>query len=316
MAATTTVDHQIPQVCEVVSPTRSQATSQVGFFTRWSSRAPIAPPVTPSTALSISSAVATSNTATTYRDSCDRCEELKIQSDINQSMLNECATGLKAREAEVGALKELNRELQVQLDSANQGNTQLSLEQVRFKRELQSKDNQLAGQVVESTLHANTCNELTAQLVQQYKVLADAHMQGKERADAVHTAHQQEVATIEAKLEAKDQELMCIKGELETQGAAGNKLESIFNEKIAELTDQLHRLNRGIEEEASKRAAELDSVRDEQFGDLIAKLRARIEELQAENTKLYAQLSAEDDLDFAPDNMEDIDTEFESSKAS
>lgn len=235
MVATTTVDHQIPQVCEVVSPTRSRATSQVGFFTRWSSRAPIAPPVTPSTALSISSAVATSNTATTYRDSCDRCEELKIQSDINQSMLNECATGLKAREAELGALKDLNRELQIQLDSANQANTQLSLEQVRFKHELQSKDKQLAVQVVESTLHANTCNELTAQLVQQYKVLADAHMQGKERADAVHTAHQQEVATIEAKLEAKDQELMCIKGELEAQAPRATSLNQSLTRRSRSL---------------------------------------------------------------------------------
>ena len=228
-----------------------------------------------------------------------------MQSDINQSMLNECATGLKAKEAELKASKVMVKKLQAQLDAANQSNGQLRLEQVRFNRELQSKDKQLAEQADASTLHANTCNESTAQLIQQHKKLADALDQKTELADAMYASHQQELVALNTKLEAKDQEIIHLQGKTKEQKIEGSKIESVANDKIAELID--NRLGQDIEKQAAERAVELHFEHEKQFGDSLAKLRARVEELEAENTKLYAQLSAEDDFDVALDEAEEVE---------
>lgn len=228
-----------------------------------------------------------------------------MQSDINQSMLNECATGLKAKEAELKASKIMIKKLQAQLDEVNQSNIQLRLEQVRFDRKLQSKDKQLAEQTAASTLRANTCNEVTAQLIQQHKELADALNQKTELADAMYASHQQELAALNAKAEAKDQENVRLQGKTKEQKIECSKIESVANDKIAELID--NRLGQDIEKQATERAAKFHSEHEKQFGDLLAKLHARVEELEAENTKLYAQLSAEDDFDVALDEAEEVE---------
>ncbi|UPX15904.1 uncharacterized protein EKO05_0006337 [Ascochyta rabiei] len=104
------VNDQISNICEDIvcstAPTSAPATSRIGFFAQW---------------------------------------DLKMQSDIKQSMLDQCATGLQAKEAEVEALKDTLAKLQAQLDTAGQANTEPRLEQVSFTCELQSKGSQLAG---------------------------------------------------------------------------------------------------------------------------------------------------------------------------
>ena len=78
---------------------------------------------------------------TSCTDSCDRCEELKAQYDINQSTLNDCATDLKIKEAVSESVKGMVKKLQAQLDQAD---IKLRLEQARFDHELKATDKQLA----------------------------------------------------------------------------------------------------------------------------------------------------------------------------
>ncbi|UPX15905.1 uncharacterized protein EKO05_0006337 [Ascochyta rabiei] len=136
------VNDQISNICEDIvcstAPTSAPATSRIGFFAQWGKRLSVAP---------FTNATSTASTIIFGGDcdSCDRCEDLKMQSDIKQSMLDQCATGLQAKEAEVEALKDTLAKLQAQLDTAGQANTEPRLEQVSFTCELQSKGSQLAG---------------------------------------------------------------------------------------------------------------------------------------------------------------------------
>lgn len=202
-----------------------------------------------------------------------------MKSDINQDMLNDCVTELKTKATEVEALQDRVRNLQAQLDNANQDVVKLHLEQVRCDHTLVSKDKQLAEQVTQSKMYADACNELTAKLTQQHEELTGAHAYDKQQ------------------LEAKDQEIGYLQGKLKEQEVAGNNFELATNEKIAQLEDDLCCLNQDIEGRAAKHAAELQSEAEEHSGDLVTELRARIAGLEAENVKLYAQLMTDDDLD-------------------
>ncbi|KAF9698098.1 hypothetical protein EKO04_003535 [Ascochyta lentis] len=270
-------------VC-TTAPTYALEMPRIGFFGRWGKRASVAP--------SMTTHLITPNILNDDPDSCDGCEELKMQSEIKQSILKQYAADLEATEAEVKALRDTTKKLRIQLDVTKQGNIRLRLEQANFTRELRSKDDQLASKAKESTMYANACSELAAQMAQQHKHLTDAHAKEKHQNDAMHANHQRELAFLEAKLEAKDHEVTCLQSKLKEQDVAGDKSEPVNDDEIARVVDK---------GKAAGGAEEPQHKDEEHSFDTLTELRARIASLEAENAKLYAQCSTEGDLDAALD---------------
>lgn len=182
-------------------------------------------------------------------------------------MLNECATLLKVKKTELGDSQIKGKTLQAQLDATNQANAQLRLDQVHFTRKLQSMDRQLDEQTAESTLRADICNELTAQLTQQHKELTDAHIP----TSCQEASLQQDLTCLKTKLEAKSQEILCLQEHAHDQ----------VSQEVAHKT--------------ATRSKENALEQDTPFDCELAQSYARIAELEAEIVKLYAQLSTEND---------------------
>ena len=218
---------------------------------------------------------------------------MKIQSDINQNMLNNCATDLKIKEAEAEAVKDMIERLQAQLDCTD---IKLRLEQARFDRELQLKDKQLAAQVAELKLFMNTSNKLAAQLTKQHNELSEAHAYESQQVDVMKANHARVLASFGAKLEAKNQEIVYFRGKLREQEAAGDEYKAEAIGKITQLDDKMCRLEQDIETEAAKHAAELQVECEKRFARDLESCRTRIAHLEADNEKLYTQFSSEDDL--------------------
>ncbi|KAF3046828.1 hypothetical protein E8E11_007616 [Didymella keratinophila] len=195
-------------------------------------------------------------------------------------MLNECLTDLKIKETEAGAIKDLGKSLQTKLDQAQ---IDLELEQAHSKRELACKDEQLLQQLAQSQFHIDTSNELAAQLIKQQKEVTEGLASL--------------VADHERELRAKDQDIEGLQDQLEKQEFVEGMMKVELECKITDLEADLRHLKQDIEGKASAYAAELQQQFEERFNDDSQKCRMRITDLEAENQKLYAQLSIEDDLE-------------------
>ena len=212
-------------------------------------------------------------------------------------MLSDCATELKNKEAKVEALKNTIKQLQARLQVAEHEKVKLHLEQTRLNCEIKSKDEQLAQQAAESLLRANTSNELAAQLTKQHKELVEAHAHNKQEADILHFNHQRESGTLEDKLEAKDQKIVCLKGKLTEQKTSEKAFETEPDHKIAQLDDNLCPLKQDIEEEAAKRAAELQAEFEKRFSGELTEYHTRVTKSENDHGRLHVQLWTEDNVD-------------------
>jgi hypothetical protein len=203
-------------------------------------------------------------------------------------MLNDCLTNLKIKENEAGAVKDLVKSLQTKLDQAQ---IELELEQARFKRELASRDEQLLEQVARSKLHIETSNELAAQLTKQQKEVT----KGLATLAADH----------ERELQAKDRDIEALQDQLEKQELIEGTMKVELEYKISDLEADPSYLEQDIEGKASAYATELQRQFEGRFNDDLQIYRTRITNLEAENQKLYAQLSIEDDL--GEDELSDVE---------
>jgi hypothetical protein len=197
-------------------------------------------------------------------------------------MLNSCAADLKAKEIEVKALDDKVQRLQGHLKIADEDYIKLGVGQVRFENELKQKDEQI-------TLHANTSKELAAELTRQHKELT-------KQIELMAATHQQDLASYKTEVEAKDRELLLLEDQVLTQKAIRSQAETAHSEEIARRDSSLHRLMLNNEDEIAKRVDEVQREMEEQYGNRITEQQNTITALEAENAKLYTQLSTEDIL--------------------
>ncbi|KAJ4319658.1 hypothetical protein N0V94_003801 [Neodidymelliopsis sp. IMI 364377] len=197
-------------------------------------------------------------------------------------MLNSCAADLKAKEIEVKALSDKVQRLQGHLKIADENYIKMGVGQGRFENELKQKDEQI-------TLHANTSNELAAELTRQHKELT-------KQIESMAVNHQQELAFLKTEVEAKDRKLLLLEDEVLTQKAIRSQADTAHNEEIARRDSSLHRLMLNNEDEVAKRVDKVQRELEEQYGNRITEQQNTVTALKAENAKLYAQLSTEDIL--------------------
>lgn len=145
-------------------------------------------------------------------------------------MLSDCATELKVKATEAESAKSLVNKLQAQLDQADVENR---LMKVRFERELQSKDTQLAAQAVESTLHVDTLKELAARLIQQQKEHTKVQAYEKRQVEALKVNHKEKLASLEREFGLKDLDIEGLHLNLEGQAARVKNHDANAAAKIA-----------------------------------------------------------------------------------
>ncbi|KAJ4364243.1 hypothetical protein N0V95_000865 [Ascochyta clinopodiicola] len=214
-------------------------------------------------------------------------------------MLDHCATDLQAKKAEADALEYTLTELQARLDTANQANIELRLEQVSFTRKFQLNDSQLAENVKESSAYVNACSGPAAQVTQQHKESTDWYAQEQQQTDAMHAALG---ARLEARLEAKVREAACLEGKLEERRFGSNSNRLVDHDNAPQVEDDLRCFNEG------KAAGHAEGPQGENEGklfDLPTQSCARIASLEADNAKLYAQVLTGDYLNIMTDEVED-----------
>jgi len=191
------------------------------------------------------------------RVSCDRYEELVMQFDIKQSMLNQCATNLEAKKAELEALKITVINLQAQLGATDHANVKLCLGHVSFNCELQPRDSQHANELREGTQHATVCGDIAHELSRQHEELTDVHPQDTKETDALHASHQRNVAPVKAKIEVKHHEAVNHHNRSMEQQSAGKTADLYSKDQDARLEGILRCLSIDIDGEAAGPAKRL-----------------------------------------------------------
>jgi hypothetical protein len=104
------------------------------------------------------------------------------------------------------------------------------------------------------------------------------------------------VTNYEREIQANDQEIVGLQVELEELEVAEGNMKFELAGKITNLENDLCDLKQEVAGKASAYAAQLQRQFEQLLNDDLQKCRARVVDLAAENQKLYAQLSVEDDL--------------------
>lgn len=278
MNSVTAFDSQLQAGFQDISisslPPQSDARpARVGFFDRWGKR-PIA--------------ATTSGPEDPSLGTCGRCEELKIQPDINQSMLSDCAARLTDHKEVLEISKDLAQKLQARPDKVE---TTLRLKQKQFEIQLKAKDKQLDAQLAKSRLHIATSKELVAHLTDQYKTLTEARAREKQQFDSVRADLENKLTSMKIKLEIMDGRLNDVQGD---EGEAKGVNNTTGGGAGVETGQQRGSLEQEATSAISIRAIGDQTEPNDEFVDELEECRRRVAHLKLENEKMHAQLSGHD----------------------